>query len=103
MRVRRLRLDLDCAHRRVESTGDRLWTFQILDDGLVLKPNGSVAWILYRQAWDFSETYEVWKSDASDHDGLLAAGPDIDPDALALDGSTIFWIRAGEPQSATLN
>jgi hypothetical protein len=32
-RVRRIRLDLDCAHRRLRSVEDRIWHFKLLDAG----------------------------------------------------------------------
>jgi hypothetical protein len=76
-------------------------------EGIVLKPNGSVAWILERQVWDFNnpynQTYGVWKSDAGDDAELLDSGSDIDPRSLTLNGSTLTWTRAGEPRSATLD
>jgi hypothetical protein len=72
---------------------------------LVLKSNGSIAWILYRVDWRSFErtyTYEVWKAD-SGGTVLLDSDPQIDPESLALNGSTLFWTRAGEPRSATLD
>jgi hypothetical protein len=34
---------------------------------------------------------------------LFDSGPDIDPDSVTLEGSTLRWLHAGEPRSATLD
>jgi hypothetical protein len=75
---------------------------------VVLKANGSVAWILNRTDYgvggpNFTQTYEVHKSDTSGADGLIDSSPDIDPTSLALNGSVLTWTRSGETQSATLD
>ena len=77
---------------------------------VVLKPNGSIGWILHRRdsAWDgystyYTETYEVRKSDTTGSNVLLDSGADVDPESLTLNGSTLTWMRAGEARSATLD
>lgn len=66
---------------------------------LVLRSNGSVAWI--RQLGGGQE-YELWKLD-SGGEVRVDSGSAIDPDSLALSGGRIYWMRAGEPQSAALD
>ena len=49
-----------------------------------------------------TQTVEVAAVDASGR-RLLDSGSDVDPESLALDGSTLSWLKAGVTQSATLN
>lgn len=72
---------------------------------LVLKSNGSIAWILYRVDWQSErvQTYEVLKSDTGADSAVLDSGADIDPQSLSLNGSTLTWKRAGEDRSASLD
>ena len=77
---------------------------------LVVKPNGSVAWI----AEDFERStpttstseevryYDVYASDKSGT-RLLASGLDVSPSSLALASSTAYWTQEGKPMSAVLN
>lgn len=72
--------------------------------GVVLKTNGSVAWILGRWLYpSYTWTYEVRKGDETGSNVLVESGSDIDPASLTLSGSTLTWVRAGETRSATLN
>jgi hypothetical protein len=66
---------------------------------LVVKTNGSVAWIVQGP---MRGTYEVH---AVDKDGsrVLASGPGIAEESLALVGSALYWTQDGKPFSATLN
>jgi hypothetical protein len=78
--------------------------------GLVVKPNGSVAWI----AEDFERStpttstseearyYDVYASDKAGT-RLLASGLDVSPSSLALAGSTLYWTQGGKPESSVLN
>ena len=61
-------------------------------------PTGAAAWI---RAAGASTTLEVRKFDAAG-ESLLDSGTDIEPDSLAVSGSTVYWTRAGQPKSAPL-
>jgi hypothetical protein len=67
---------------------------------IVVKSDGSVAWIV--QTNPGAGTYQVHALDSMGS-RLLATGPDIDPSALALAGSTLYWTQGGKPASTTLN
>ncbi len=90
--------------------------------GLVLKSDGSVAWI----AEDYERSSKLFGAGApyfdvyaTDKTGtrLLASGTSIDPSSLALSvgdfgvggvrrtvvGGTVYWTQGGNPSSATLN
>ena len=78
---------------------------------IVLKADGSVAWInlfLERgvivppEPVNFIRNYEVHAVDQSGS-RVLASGPDIDPRSLALGGSTLYWTQGGKPASTTLD
>src|SRR5262249_18811501 len=62
-------------------------------ESLVLKPNGSFAWI------GSGATLEVHRYDAAD-DTILDSGPDIDPASLAASAAQLYWLRAGLAHSA---
>jgi hypothetical protein len=71
--------------------------------GIVLKDNGSVAWI---QNSSFSQEEQVWAHDALSYRKLDSAprgtgSPSIT--SLQLTGSTLTWLHDGEPRSATLD
>ncbi len=71
---------------------------------IVLKSDGSVAWIADARGAGGRPSeggYQVHASDASGS-RLLAMGEDIEPDSLALAGNTIYWTQAGRPDSAWL-
>jgi hypothetical protein len=75
---------------------------------VVVKSNGSVAWVLDRVDYSATpphqtQTYEVRRAD-SQGAALLDSSPDINPYSLTLSGSTLAWRRqGGETRSATLD
>jgi hypothetical protein len=86
---------------------------------LVLKSNGSVAWIAEdseRSAAAKAAYFDVYATDKSGT-RLLASGTDIDPSSLALSagathlddyphtiaGNTLYWTQGGQSFSTTLN
>jgi len=71
---------------------------------IVLKSDGSVAWIADARGAEGRPSEGGYQVHASDASGgrLLATGEDIEPDSLALAGSTIYWTQAGRPSSASL-
>ncbi len=66
---------------------------------IVVKSDGSVAWI--NGAPEALGTVQVRSVDATGSH-LLAVSPEIEPDSLALAGSTLYWTQAGKPYSAQL-
>ena len=68
---------------------------------LELKPNGSLGWMAQLSSY-IVQTVEVAAVRMSGR-RLLDSGSDLDPESLALDGSTLSWQKAGVTQSATLN
>jgi hypothetical protein len=65
---------------------------------IVVKGDGSVAWIVgTREQLGGVQVRSVDKTGSH----LLAASPEIDPTSLALAGSTLYWLQAGKPMSAT--
>jgi hypothetical protein len=78
--------------------------------GLVVKADGSVAWIAQDTERALPKTehssevpfYDFYTADRSGT-RLLAAGTDIGPDSLALGGSSVYWTQGGKPLSAILN
>jgi hypothetical protein len=75
-------------------------------DGIVVKSDGSVAWIAVDGAHPYlpslPTTYQVWKIDQSGQH-LLAMGTQIVPNSIALAGSTVYWTDGGVPSSAPLD
>jgi hypothetical protein len=71
---------------------------------LVLKSDGSVAWIASVAGLSgyVPPEYEVHALDKSGS-RLLASGTEIDPHSLALKGSALSWTQTGKPFSAILN
>jgi hypothetical protein len=67
---------------------------------IVVKSNGSVAWIV--DTGREQGRYEVHAADPSGS-RLLAADSDIGPLSLALADSTLYWTLGGKPYSATVN
>ncbi len=67
---------------------------------IVVKPNGSVAWLA-----QINFQSNEYKIEALDKSGsrVLASGTDIEPGSLALAGSTLYWTQESKPFSATLN
>jgi hypothetical protein len=68
---------------------------------LELKPNGSLAWMVQLSGYA-TRTIEVVAVDASGR-RLLESGPDVEPESLTLDGSTLSWRTGGVTHSATLD
>jgi hypothetical protein len=68
--------------------------------GIVVKADGSVAWIV-----DGGEARGGLHVQVVDQAGsrTIASGTDIAPNSLALVGSTLYWTQGGRPLSATLN
>lgn len=69
-------------------------------DSLVLAANGAIAWMGH-----IGNSYDVRSSDDATFgttSRILDQAPGIEPGSLALGGSTVFWTRAGIPQSAKL-
>lgn len=71
---------------------------------IVVKGDGAVAWITnnWEKPGKAPPYYEVH---AADRNGtrLLAGGSDIEPNSLALAGTTLYWTKGGKPLSAPLN
>ncbi len=67
---------------------------------IVVKRDGSMAWIA-RTSEAFADV-EVHSVDAAGSH-VLAASSEIEPDSLALAGSTLYWTEGGKPFSVTLN
>jgi hypothetical protein len=65
---------------------------------IVVKSDGSVAWIV-----GTSDGAQVRSADKTGEHLLAAASLAIDPNSLALAGSTLYWTQGGKPISATLN
>ena len=72
---------------------------------IVLKRDGSVAWIAEREVRPSPTAPPEYEVRAVDENGerLLASGTGVGPKSLALAGSTIYWTEAGRPMSAPLN
>jgi len=68
---------------------------------LELGPSGSVAWI-NRNVYVRPARYEVLKSDGEGSKVLLDSGEGIDPASLSRVGSTISWVKEGQPKAAVL-
>jgi hypothetical protein len=67
-------------------------------DDLVLKPDGSVAWVTS----DRCSGATILSVNRHDSTGTASvdAGPGIDPNSLAAGGSWLYWTNAGSPRSA---
>lgn len=71
-------------------------------DSIVVKPNGSVAWIAtVNSIISHRGTTQVRKSDRSSR-ASLDSGRKIKPDSLRLHGSKLSWIDASVTRTATL-
>jgi hypothetical protein len=67
---------------------------------IVVKSDGSVAWILENNISPVE--YEIHTFDKTGSH-VLASGSDIEPHSLALAGSTLYWLQGGKPMSAVLH
>ena len=86
--------------RFVDGPGLRIATVY----GLVLKRNGSVAWIAstFDQFGSLLPGVQVVKVEHGGSPVVLASGRGIATDSLALGGSTLYWTDGGVPHSAPL-
>ena len=82
------------AHRRANAVSGVARSSEVTD--LVLKPNGSLAWI-------GSSPYEVHRWEAGGADTVLESGTDIAPESLAESGTWLYWLRGGAPRFAAFN
>ncbi len=71
---------------------------------LVLRANGSAAWIQtsYSKIGESLPGFTVAKAGYGQPAVVLATGTDIDPGSLALAGKTLYWTKAGVAASAML-
>jgi len=103
----------DVRDGRVVSRPDVRFYTRLVD--LALKPNGSLAWTLERLALAPNgypigypteppgiESRDVWALD-SQGQRLLDSGPELVPDSLELNDSTLTWTHAGSARSAALD
>ena len=65
---------------------------------LVLKPDGSVAW-LSKSTVNYTVTWYVNRHDSTGT-ATVDSGPGIEPQSLAAGGSWLYWTDAGSPRSA---
>lgn len=65
---------------------------------IVVRRDGAAAWIARASTGGI----QVRSVDAAGNGHLLAVSPEIEPNSLALAGSTVYWSEAGKPFSATL-
>ncbi len=68
---------------------------------IVVKPDGSVAWIVTAGQIQLGGVQVRSLDKTGSH--LLAVSREIEPDSLALAGSTLYWTEGGKPFSASLN
>jgi hypothetical protein len=92
-------VDLRRGRRRYAAPPQRS-PFRTFD--LELKRNGSVAWIAGPHPGYAARPFQVFKTDASGRQVMLASGEDIEPHSLALSGSHLYWTQGGAPFSALL-
>jgi hypothetical protein len=72
-------------------------------DSLVVKRNGSDAWIAVANSLGTHQTSTEVHADSTDGFALLDAGSEINPSSLRLDGSKLTWRHGGSKRSATLS
>lgn len=67
---------------------------------ILVKGDGAVAWIT-----DTVQSENRYQVHALDKTGArtLAVGSNIDPNSLALAGSTLYWMQGGKPESTPLD
>lgn len=73
---------------------------------LVAKGNGSLAWIVeVEEENENTGAPAVYEVRAVDKSGVrvLASGPGIAPNSLALAGGTVYWTQGGKPASTILH
>ncbi|MDX6689108.1 MAG: hypothetical protein QOG15_565 [Solirubrobacteraceae bacterium] len=71
---------------------------------LVLRANGSVAWIQssFNELGSFLPGFAVVKVQRGQPPVILDSGPTVAPDSLALAGGTLYWTKDGTPSSGAL-
>jgi hypothetical protein len=74
---------------------------------IVVKSDGAAAWIahdFHRSSGVASSRKPYFDVEAADKTGtrLLASGIEINPQSLALAGSTVYWTQGGKPFSAPM-
>jgi hypothetical protein len=67
---------------------------------IVVKSDGAVAWIT--EDWLGESGYQVHALDSTGS-RVLASNRDIEPHALGLRGSELYWVQGGKRMSAVLN
>jgi hypothetical protein len=77
------------------------WVGNGWTNSIVVKGNGSVAWVVHLIDEAGPREYEVRAFDTTG-ERVLAKGAHIDPGSLALARSTLYWTQDGKSQSAAL-
>lgn len=73
-------------------------------DRMVLKPNGSMAWIgVSRNAGNTEPVVAVYACDANGAARTIERGPGINPRSLTLRGSQLSWSAEGTTKNAVLH
>lgn len=90
------------------SRRERFWRLDFDDDGVVaqvtdidVNRQGRVAWIFRNRR--APEDVQVQTESNTETPTVLDSGPDIARNSLAISGSTLYWTKAGAPQSAELS
>jgi len=68
---------------------------------IVVTGDGSVAWIV--RSGPVVGDFQVRSMDKAGEHVLATASVEIDPESLALAGSTVYWSEGGRPFSAQLH
>jgi hypothetical protein len=66
---------------------------------IVLRPDGSVAWIARDdfQVPGTAQRYQLWQAQVHHHPTIVAEGTEVDPRSLAATGHQLYWTSAGLP------
>jgi hypothetical protein len=84
----------------VTSPPDSRFVGDVPTRAIVVKGDGSVAWIL--NTGQHESEYQVHALDKTG-ERVLATGSDIAPGSLALAGSTLYWTQGAKPFSTALH
>jgi hypothetical protein len=89
--------------RRTFAEGSRVAVANVSD--LVLRSDGSVAWIetSFDDNGSILQGFDVVAGGPGRAPVVLDSGADVAPGSLALAGRTVYWTRAGEAHSASLD
>jgi hypothetical protein len=68
--------------------------------GIAVKSDGAVAWIVTSGVARGGNQVQVVDKSGS---RVVASGTDVDPQSLALAGSTLYWTQGGKPFFTTLH